>query len=449
MHTVRTTLHSLIRRALPSRTPAAVLALALLLTGAAAGAETLAVTGGTVHPVTAEPFVGTVVITDGTITALGESVPTPAGATVIDASGLHVYPGIFDAMSQLGLVEVDAVAATVDTTELGLYNPHLRATTAVHPASELIPVARANGITHTLVAPAADNDSVIVGQAAVLNLAGWTVEEMSVAPDAAMFVRWPRVQTGGFDFATFTRRNTPYAEAKEKADEQRAELAEWLRAARHYKAAVDAGSQRLERDLKLEALVPVIEGRQPVVIAADSKSDIEAAVAFADKEGLRMILVGGRDADKLTELLAEHQIPVILGAVLNTPEEDDDPYDRPFSRAEALHAAGIHFAFASGVGGGDPGGAHSSRGLPYEAANACAFGLPREEALRALTLYPAQILGVADRLGSLEAGKLGNLMVTDGDPLEIQTQVLHVVIGGREISTDNKHLELYERYRAR
>ena len=219
---------------------------------------------------------------------------------------------------------------------------------------------------------------------------------------------------------------------------------------RHYARAAGVENPRIERDLKLEALVDLVEGRQPAIFLASNQRDIEAAVEFAEEEGLRMILAGGTDAWKLADLLAEKEIPVILGLTQSNPRYEDDPYDRPFRNPAVLAAAGVRFAFGSGAGGGfGPGGPHGSRTLPYEAAMAVAYGLPADEALKALTLYPAQMMGMGDRLGSIEPGKIANLMITDGDPLEIRTQVRYVIVDGVEVSTDNRHERLYRRYRAR
>lgn len=429
-----------------------ILLLAVVLAGAATAlwAEALVLEGGTVHTLAGEPFVGRVVIEDGVIRAVGPGAEVPPGATPLDVSGLHVYPGMCDALGQIGLVEIGAVAATDDTTELGRFNPHLMALTAVHPASEIIPVTRANGVTHAVSAPEAGRDGVIAGQAALIHLDGWTVEEMAIEPSAAMVINWPAIRTRSFDFATFSVRETAFTEAKEAAEKAQNELRDWFEAARHYARATAAGSARTERDLKLEALARVLDGGQPVIIMANEKRDVEAAVAFAEEQGLRMILGGGRDAWKVKETLAEKGIPVILGYAQDLPPEDDDPYDRPYRTAGELRAAGVEIAFGSGAGGGrGPGGPHSARTLPYEAGTAVAYGLAHDEALKALTLYPAQMLGVGDRLGTIEAGKIANLMVTDGDPLAITTQVRHVIIAGKVVSTDNRQRGLYERYRAR
>jgi len=420
-----------------------------LLVASSAMAAGLVIDGATVHPVSGEPFVGRVVVEDGLITGIGDDAAVPEGAARIDATGQHLYPGLCDSFSQLGLVEINAVAATDDQAEMGMYNPHLRSATAIHPASELIPVARANGITHSVVAPKVD-DGVIAGQAALVHLAGWTVEEMALDPSVAMVIQWPEIQTRSFDFSTFTVRETPFGEAKEEAEARQNELRDWFDAARHYAQAVAAGSDRLERNTRLEALATVLDHGKRVVILADAKRDIEAALAFAEEQGIDMILGGGRDAWEIKETLAEKGIPVVLGMTQSMPNEEDDPYDRPFRTAGELDAAGVTVAFASGAGGGfGPGGPHSSRTTPYESGMAAAYGLEASAALEALTINPAEIFGVADRLGTIEVGKVANLIVTDGSPLEITTQVLHLIIDGQEVSTDNRHERLYNLHRSR
>lgn len=422
------------------------LAVSVMGVATAAAADSLVIEGGTVHTMAGEAFVGRVVVAAGRIIAAGPEAAVPAGATRIDASGQHVWPGLFDALSQVGLVEIGAVAATDDEAEMGIYNPHLTAVSAIHPASQLIPVARANGITHTVVAPDVDGGGVVAGQAALVDLAGWTVEEMAIEPTIAMVLVWPETVTRSFSFASFSFVNTPFKKAREEVDKKVGELSDWFDAARHYAQAQSAGSARLEPDLKLAALARVVGGEQPLIVRADAKRDIEAALAFADEQGLSIVLAGGRDAWQLTDLLAEKDVPVILGFTHTLPNEEDDDYDRPFRTAGDLVAAGIKVAFASGAGGGGP---HDSRTVPYEVAAATAFGLAPEDALKALTVWAAEIHGVGDRLGSIEPGKIANLIVSTGSPLEVTNRVEHLIIGGREVSTDNRHRQLYEAYRAR
>ncbi|MEM1179631.1 MAG: amidohydrolase family protein [Acidobacteriota bacterium] len=433
--------------------PAASFATVLLAVVAAtpvAQAQGLLLEGGTVHSMAGEPRAASVWIDSGSIVAVGPDLDVDGEITRLDISGLHVYPGFFDAMSRLGLVEVSAVAATVDTTELGAFNPHLEAATALHPASAVIPVTRETGITHALVAPASGRGGVIPGRASLVHLDGWTVEEMAIDASSAMIVNWPAIQTRSFDFTTFTIRETPFSEAEKQAKEAQDELRDWFDAARHYAQAKAAGSDRLEPNLELEHLAAVLDRDLPVIFLADAARDIEAAIEFGEEQNLRYAIAGGRDAWKITDVLIEHSVPIILGRPQSLPQNDDDPHDRPFRTASVLADAGVLIAFGSSAGGGfGPGGPHSARTLPFEAATAVAHGLSADAALAALTLNPARILGVDDRLGTVEAGKVANLIVVDGDPLEITTHVRHLIIDGREVSTDNFHRQLYERYRSR
>ncbi|MFQ5679042.1 MAG: amidohydrolase family protein [Gemmatimonadota bacterium] len=415
-------------------------------------ARTYAIRGATVHTLAGQTIQnGTVVVRDGLIRAVGADVSLPQGATLIDGSGLHVYPGMVDAFSRLGLTEIGSVSATQDLNELGSFNPHLMAYTAIHPASELIPVARANGVTHALSAPGSGGGGFrggggsggIAGQATLLHLDGWTVEEMAIEPSAAMVVQWPTIQTRTFDFTTFSVREKPYTEAKKEYDKRVAEMEEWFQSAAHYRQAVERGDpSKVERNLQLEQLARTIGGDLPVLVVANDKRSIEGAVEFAERHDLKLIIGGGAEAREVKEMLAEKGIPVILGATQSMPRHEDDPYYYPFSLPGELHDAGVKIAFATF-------NASDSRTLPYEAANAVPFGLSHDEALKAVTLAPAEILGVSDRLGTIEAGKVGNLIVTTGDPLEIQTRVEYVFIKGMPVDTDNKHRRLWEKYRKR
>jgi imidazolonepropionase-like amidohydrolase len=390
---------------------------------------------------------GTVVIRDGKIAAVGASVEVPADAQLIEGKGLEVYPGLFDAITDLGLTEIEAVGVTVDTTDVGTYNPQLVAMTAVHPASELIPVARANGITHALATPLGGGGfrggEVIPGQASAINLAGWTIEDMLIRRSVAMVVNWPTMQTRTFDFATFSPRQRPFTEVKQEYDKRINELADLLERARHYAQVMDKGSvANYDRDLKLEALAPVVRGQLPLLVMAEGKREIRSAVEFCQQQKVKMILGGGVESYKVKELLAANHIPVILGRTEELPRDEDAPYDQSYDTAGELSAAGVKIAFASF-------NASFSRRLPYQAAKCVPYGLPYLEALKAVTLYPAQIFGLADRLGTIEPGKMADLIVTDGDPLAIPTQVRYLFINGQLTSTDNKQLRLYEEYRQR
>jgi imidazolonepropionase-like amidohydrolase len=391
---------------------------------------------------------GTVLIRDGKIAAVGAGIAIPADAQVIDATGLEVYPGMFDPITQIGLNEVSAVSATVDLNELGDYNPELVAATAVNPASAHIPITRANGITEVIAAPGTtgfdlQSGGLIAGQASAFNLAGWTMDEMQINRSVAMVINWPSIQTRTFDFATFSIKEKPYADVKKEYDKSVNALRDWMDRARHYAQAKAKGSPALyERDLKLEALVPVVEGKLPVLVIADEARDIRNAVDFCTKQNLRMILGSGAEAWKVKELLKDKKIPVVLAPTNRLPEQEDTPYDKPYAEPSELFAAGIPIAFSSF-------GTSFSRRLPQYAGTAVAYGLPHDEALKAVMLNAAQIFSLADQLGTLEPGKIANIIVTSGDPLELQTQVRYLFIKGQLTSTDNKHRELYEQYRKR
>ena len=389
---------------------------------------------------------GTVVIRDGKIAAVGATVEVPPGAQVIDAKGLQVYPGLFDSVTQIGLSEISAVSATVDSSETGNYNPDVVAATAVSPSSEHIPVARASGITEVLAAPASGGldffggRGILGGQASAIHLAGWTIDEMLLKKSAAMVLNWPEIETETFDFATFSRKEKPYTEAMQEYDKQVNELTDWLERARHYSQAMEKGSvAKYDRDLKLEAFAPVLRGELPLLVFADRSRDIRNAIEFCDKQKLKMILAGGSEAYKVKDLLRSKDIPVILRPMLTLPLDEDDPYDRLLSQPAELAAAGIKFAFASFDNS-------FARRLGQNAANAVAHGLAYDEALRAVTIYPAQIFGLGNQIGTVEQGKLANLIVTNGDPLELTTDVKYLFIKGQLTSMENKHHRLYEKY---
>jgi imidazolonepropionase-like amidohydrolase len=391
---------------------------------------------------------GTVVIRDGRIAAVGAGVAVPAGATRIDGKGLQVYPGLFDAVTELGLTEVgQGASGTVDTNEIGGFNPQLVAASAVHPSSEVIPVTRAGGITHAVAVPGLSSSpfasaSVIGGQASAIHLAGWSVEDMLIQPSVGLLVNWPRTSAGPVDLTTVSTRQRPYNDLKQEYDKRLTELGDWIDRARRYALARDKAPTTTDRDLKLEALVPVIQGRLPLLVNAGERRQIRDAIAFCTERKLKMVLLGGGHALSQTEALVRQGIPVIVGPSQALPDTDDEPYDAPYALAGALSAAGVRVSISTF-------NASDSRTLPYEAGHAVGFGLKWEEAIKAITLYPAQALGLADRVGSIEVGKLGNLIVTTGDPLEITTVVKHLFINGELTSLDNKHLRSYEHWRSR
>jgi imidazolonepropionase-like amidohydrolase len=425
-------------------------ALALSVCGQAKnGAEVYAIRNARVVTVTGATIErGTVVIRDGRIAAVGANASVPSNAKVIDAAGLAVYPGLIDSDTTLGLQEISSVAGTVDTTEIGDFKANMKAITAVNPHSELIPVARANGITTVLAVP---QGGLISGQAALINLDGWTPTEMALKASAAVRMNYPKlsVPSRGSFFAVGGNASDA---ARQQRDRQLESLRKKLEDAQAYLRAKEAAAQDKNIpartvDLGLEALIPALKGEVPVIMSADTEREIRGAVELADKFKLRLVISGGDDAPKVAALLKEKNIPVIVGPVLALPANEDDPYDRQYALAGELHRAGVRFAISTG--NGTPNGPGDVRLLPFQAGTAAAFGLPKDEALKAVTIYPAQIFGVEKLVGSVEEGKLANLIVTDGDPLEFRTKVKHLFINGRPVDLATKHTRLYEKFSGR
>ncbi len=404
---------------------------------------TFAIRNATIYPVTSGPIPnGTIVFSNGVITAVGSSVDVPQGATVIDGGGLFVYPGMIDAGGTVGLTEISSVPGTVDSTEVGDFNPNARAEVAINPHSDLIPVTRANGVTTVLTVP---DGGIISGQSALIQLAGWTPMEMVIKPSVGMHLRFPRLRSA--PLVEVSGEDEEEKELRKSYTRQMDNLRDLFRDARAYARAASARAtdnsvHRFDRDVTLEALVPVVEGRQPLMIEANLGRDIRSAIQFADEFKLKMILVGAQDVRSAIPDLKRRNIPVILGPILDVPPREDDPYDLIFANAAALSQAGIRFAIRTDDD-------HNARNLPYHAAACAAFGLPKEEALKAITIYPAEIFGVADKIGSLEVGKVANVIVTDGDPLEIVTNVKRLFIAGEDIALDTRHTLLYEKFRKR
>ena len=377
---------------------------------------------------------GTIVIRGSTIEAVGRDLTVPPGAKVVDAAGLFVYPGMIDSGTDLGLTEIESVPGGNDTREIGDFNPHDLSLSAVNPHSELIPVARVNGVTSVITAA---GGGLVSGYAALIDLSGWTPKEMGVVPQAGLVVTYPRV-TGG-------RGRGGVPTTGEQVNRQVDQLMAYFRSAKSYaerKARVEAAGSNLDRaDLPLEAMIPVVTGKVPVIFDVVTGSQIRGALALADSFGLKVVLRGANEAWLLADTLAARKVPVVVGPTTVTPG-DNDPYDALYANAGVLAAAGVVVAFQTSS-------ASDSRNLPYNAALAVAYGLSADEALRAITINPARIWGVADKLGSVEAGKVANLMVTTGDPLDVRTQVRHVFIRGDETPMDDRHTRLYEEFRAR
>ncbi|MBI4891916.1 MAG: amidohydrolase family protein [Acidobacteria bacterium] len=421
----------------------------------AAESNSFLIRNATVHPVSGPKIENTsVLVMDGKIADIGPKLAAKGKLKVIEGKGLHVYPGMIDAGSPIGLSEISSIRETVDTGEIGEFNPQLRALVAVNPESESIPVTRANGITTVVATPGnlgggrGASSSVISGQMSMIHLNGWTWEEMEVKRNVGLQITWPVIASGGGRggdpemAARFGIRRTPYAEAKKNQEALVLKLREFFESARRYQQAKAAGEPGLKPDLKMEAMIPVLEGKVAVVVFASREREIREAVQWAEKEKVKLVLANVRRPGKMTTELASKKIPVVLGSTFTPPLEDDDPYDEPFSLPGELAKAGVKFCFASF-------GTQFARNLPYEAAQAVPFGLPYEEALKSVTLNTAEIFGVADQFGSVDKGKVADLIVTDGDPLEIQTQLKYMFVAGVQVDLESKHTKLYKKYLAR
>lgn len=389
---------------------------------------------------------GTVVIRDGKIEAVGVNVTSPSGAQVIEARGLWVYPGMMDAGTSLGLVEVGQGApGTVDTSEVGDLNPNAKAIYAINPHSAHFGVTRVDGVTNAVSIPLG---GLIAGQAAIINLAGTNQFEMAVVPMAALVINYPRSSTGGGGGFFTELQQTNLSETLANAARQVDQIRRMLRDAEAYGRAQDASAKdknlpRPDRNVVLESLVPYVRGERSVIFRVDRETDIRAAIRFAEEMKLKPVILGGDDAWKMAAFLKEKNVPVVLTGIWDLPSREDDFYDTLYENASKLHQAGVRFAISSGDSGANV------RNLPFYAGMAAAFGLPKAEALKSVTLYPAQIMNVSDKLGSIEVGKMANLVVTDGDLLETRTHIRHLFIDGRQVPLTSRHTDLYDAFKNR
>ena len=405
--------------------------------------------GGTVHTVSG-PVIenGSVLIRNGKIIGVGKNLAAPEGYKVIDITGKDVYPGMIDAASRLGL-ETNSREEASDAEELGLINPQLRAVTAVNPSSEQIPAARFNGVTSVIEMPEGD---LISGQMSIVHLdESGSNSAMTVMPTAAIHLRFPAIVTRPIrpheseeedEDPSARPEPIPYADAKREYDQKMKALNAFFEDARQYRQAKRADPKALKTDLRYEAILPVLDGATPMFVTAVRAREIREAVQFARKEKIKIILADAYEAYLVLPLLRANDIPVVLGPTHTLPLEEDDPYDRSYTTPAALYKAGVRFCIGTFS-------SRNARNLPYEAAAAVPFGLPKEEAYKAVSLSAAQIFGIANRLGSIEEGKTADLIVSDGNPLEVRTHIDMMFIDGKAVSLDSRQKELYEKYLGR
>lgn len=414
---------------------------------AAPQSRPIAIVNAHVHTVSGATFPsGYVIFNQGKITAVGDAAALPrltADVEVIDAAGKDVYPGLIGAYTQLGLTEIGAVRASQDTSEVGSDGimPEVRACVAVNPDSTLIPVTRTNGVLAVGVFP---TGGTIPGRASVIVMDGWTSEQMTVKDAAGVVVDWPMSRP-----ISAWWMDTPEEEQLRNIRRGFSRIEEAFNTARAYAHNRDADPSA-PADLRWEAMRPVFaastpnagpDARLPVFVMAQDYDQITSAVAFCNRNGLRCVIVGGREAPQCAELLKKSNIPVIVIGVHNMPRRDDSAFDEPFTLPLRLEQAGIQWCLASGEE------TPHERNLPYNAGRAIAYGLDPDVAIRSVTLSPAQILGVGDSLGSIDAGKSATLIVTDGNPLELTTRVEIAFIHGKRIDLSNKQTELNKKYR--
>lgn len=414
-----------------------------------ASAETFVLIGATVHTVSGGMLSpGQVRVRDGKIEEVGSSVSAEA-ATKVDLTGQHLYPGLISLDTVLGLTEIEEVRATADQTEVGDYHPDVESWIAVNPDSELIPVTRANGIAYFEPVP---EGGVVSGQSGLLAVDGWTSEQMTIQKPIALHLFWPSLELD-----TTPKEKAPnkakFKSLEDQAKDRRVKLqvaVEFFEEAKAYlkakEAAAKGGSRAPEKVPAWEAMIPYVRGDLPIVIHADEVRQIRSALEWAGTNNYKVILAGGRDAGMVADLLAAKKIPVIYEHTFTLPSRAIESYDVYFATPELLRKAGVVVAFSLGLSVSE---APATRNLPYSAAQAVAFGLPEEEALRGLTLYPAQLAGVAARLGSIEPGKEATLFAADGDILDLRANVKRMWLAGREISLENRHTRLYQKYRNR
>jgi imidazolonepropionase-like amidohydrolase len=398
------------------------------------GARIVTVSGATIEN-------GTLLIQDGRIAAVGANVSVPANAEKIDGRGLSVYPGMIDAATNLGLLEIQSTSATNDVAEVGDMNANAKAITAVNPHSSHVNVTRVNGITTVLTMPIG---GTIAGQASVINLWGSTQNEMSVVPTYALVINFPRVTTS----AGFGQQPVEFGEAVKQRDKRLEDLRKTFKDAEEYARVKEAYAKDKSLpypgiDLKMDAMIPYVRGERPVIFRAERERDIRSIVRFVEELKIKGVIIGGQEAWKAADLLVRNNIPVIYTNIYRLPARADDEYDFMFEAPSKMQRAGVRFAIATANDGAEV------RDLPYQAGLAGAFGLSKEDALKSVTLYPAQILGIADRLGSLDAGKMANVVVTDGDILEPRTNIKYLFINGRMLPLTSRHTELYERFKDR
>ena len=390
---------------------------------------------------------GQLLVQGNRILAVGKQVQAPPNTKTVNLGELQLYPGLIAAATSLGLTEINAVRATQDTTEVGEFTPDVEAWISVNPDSELIPVARANGYTHALVAPLG---GVVTGNSGLIKTSGWGVEDMTVKPRAALHIMWPVLSINPVPKSALRnpeKFKSPKDQAREREKKLRT-LDQFFDQAEAYAKAREAHGDQEDFNTvpAWEGTLEAIGGRQPIMVHANYERQITSAVAWAKRRGYRIIIAAGLDAWRVADLLAKEKVPVVLDNVFLLPQRDTDSHEVNFRAANVLHKAGVKVVHSVRMGNW---GATEVRNITYAAARSMAYGLPRETALQSITLHPAEILGVEKQLGSLTAGKEATFIAVDGDLFDIRSNVKHMWIAGKPVSLESRHTRLYEKYKNR
>ena len=394
---------------------------------------------GFIHTVSNGTIKGAILFENGKIMRIAEKISPSVGTKVVDLQGKHVYPGLIAAVSGIGLVEINAVPVTNDHSERGDFNPNVRANVAYNPDSKIIPTTRSNGV---LIANVVPGSGLVSGQSSIMMMDGWTWEEATLLHPSGLHINWPNmeIRTGG-------RFQTPAKRQINQRQKALKSLDKIIENGRAYSKLRQTKTRKAEEyhneDLRLESLLDYVNGNLPIYIHANEVRQIEAAVAWSKRLQLNIIIVGGRDAWRTTTLLKTNNVPVIYESVTSLPSRRFEDYDQAYKSPALLYQAGVQFCIASS---GSAGASYNVRNLPNHAAMAAAYGLPKDIALRSVTLSVAEILGIDKQVGSLEPGKDATLFISNGDPLDIRTNVLQAYIQGRTIDMNDKHKALYHKY---
>lgn len=397
--------------------------------------QPMLLTGLTVHTVTDGVKTDTdVLVVDGKIAAIGKDLAAPADAAVLALDGKHLYPGLIALANQLGLIEIEAVRATDDTTEVTQTNPDIKAKVAYNADSEVIPTIRSNGFAYSMIYP---SGSMLMGQSSLMQLDAWNYQDAVVADGTGLHIRWPNASTLG------SRWNPKPADEVRKANAKQLEtLQQYFKDAKAYYDAEQAGLNK-GVDSRWDQMLSVFKGERPLFVHADDERQIRQAMLLAKEYGLPLTIVGGRDSWRMANELAAAKVAVIYTAPYGLPTRTDENYQQAFVTPKVLQDAGVQYALSLD-------GYWDTRNLVFAAGQAISFGLTPEQALRSVTINAAQIAGVADKIGSIEVGKAASLVVSEGDIFDyLGHKVTHLWIDGRSVDLNNRHKQLHDKYRQR